>query len=1013
MSASDDAADSGADRVPPMPRLGLRTGLSRRSKRILLTLLALIVLVVLVQIAADLWTTKLWFNSVGFGMVFRNEYLTKGVMFLVGGLFTGLLILASMLIAYRSRPLYAPVSDELDSMDRYRLVIEPFRRIALWVVPVFFGLFAGSAAAGQWQTALLWLNRRSFGVTDPEFHKDIGFYVFTMPWLELLIGFATMSLILSLVAAVVMHYMYGGISLQGRGVHTTKAARIHLCLVLAALVLVRALAYWLGRYELTSSGTSLITGIDYTAQNAVLPAKAVLAAAAVLCAALFVATIWTKTWRLPIIGTALLVVCAVILGGIYPAVVQRFHVKPNEQALQMPYLQRNISATRAAYGLSNVQVTQYTPTAATGSTDQLVQAASEDPGIRLVDPSVVSPTFRQLQGLKSYYQFADTLDVDRYTVGGVEQDTVLGVRELDLGGVPAAKRNWVNDHTVYTHGYGVVAIAANQSIGPSFNNDAKGFMESSIPPVGDLGSFQPRVYFSESSPNYSIVGGPANSQPRELDYPNTSTGGEQRTTYTGGGGVALGGLTRKLAYAVKYHDYNFLFSSSINADSRILNVRNPIDRVKAVAPWLTVDSDAYPVVEGGHIVWVVDGYTTTSKYPYSQLQSLGAATSDSLTAKSDNLQSLSGGAVNYIRNSVKATVDAYTGKVTLYAWDPSDPILKAWMSAFPGTVKPASDIPAALMPHLRYPEDLFKVQRELLTKYHVTDAGQFFQGNDQWQVPEDPTATSGAEQPPYYMSVQMPGASSPTYSLTTTYTPAGTRTNLAAFLAVDSDPGDTPGKIAAGYGSFQLLEMPRNSNVTGPAQFQNDVNTSAAISPTTHGTLAQFRASQTQGKSSVILGNLLTLPFDGGLLNVEPIYVQATNSASAYPQLGAVAVGYGGKFGWDTTLKGALTALFTDGTGSTSGSGSGSGSGGSGTGSGSSGGKNATVASALAAAEKWYNQAQTDLKKGDLGAYQNDVNQMNDAIKQAIAANGGTTPSGTPSASGSASASPSPSSTGK
>ncbi|MBB2890024.1 UPF0182 family protein [Flexivirga oryzae] len=1009
MTSSDEP--TGGDGRNPEHAGAVRRFGPTGARRTLMVAGAIIVLAVLVQVWANVWTNKLWFDSLGFSSVFRTEYLTKALMFLGGALIVGGLIWFSMWIAFRQRPIYAPSTGDLDAMDRYREAIEPFRRAAFWVVPIVFGLFAGSAAIGQWKTVLLWLHRQSFGTKDPEFHKDIGFYVFTLPWLQVIVGFLTMALILSLIAAVVMHYLYGGISLRDRGVHTTSAARVHLSVLLAILVLVRGAAYWLGRYDLTTSDNSLFTGIDYTAQNAVLPAKAMLAGAAVICAALFVATIWTRTWRLPVVGLALLVVCAIVLGAIYPALVQRFKVRPNEQALQSPYITRNLTATKTAYGLDKVKVRSYTPTKAT-TAGQLTQDAETIPGIRLVDPSIVSPTFRQLQGQRNYYQFGNTLDVDRYEVGGKTDDVVVGVRELDLSGVPTSQRNWVNDHTVYTHGFGVVAAYGNERT----EDGQPVFMESDIPPVGKLGKFQPRIYFGESSPRFSIVGGPKDGQKRELDYPNTSSGGEQRTTYTGGGGVAVGSFNRKLAYAVKYHDLNFLFSGSINSDSRILDTRNPVDRVKKVAPWLTVDGDPYPVVEDGHVQWVVDGYTTTSHYPNSQLESLGSATSDSLTTQSNNLRSLAGGRVNYIRNSVKATVDAYTGKVTLYAWDDTDPLLKAWMSAFPGTVKPMSQISSSLMSHLRYPEDLFKVQRELLTKYHVTDPGQFFQGNDQWQVPTDPSSSkAGEQQPPYYLSLAMPDQSSPKFSLTTTFIPTGDRQNLSAFMTVDADAGSTPGKKSADYGTFRILEMPRNVTIKGPGQFQNDINSSQAVSPTTKQTLAQFLTYNKQVGSTVEEGNLLTLPVGGGLLYVEPIYVRAAGNTS-FPLLKAVVVGFGDKLAWDTTLDGALNALFGGDSGATAGD-SGQSSPPSSTPSSpssspSSSSKstkpaaNPELRSALADAEQWYAQGEKDLKKGDFAAYGEDQKKLKAAIKRAIEAEGGTAPQS------SSSSSPAPSSTG-
>ncbi|TWP35307.1 UPF0182 family protein [Leekyejoonella antrihumi] len=965
--------------------------LRAQRRRLLWVVFAVIVVIVLVSLWANLWTEKLWYDSVGFSTVFRTELVTKTSMFVVGWLVVAGSVYSSMAIAYARRPIYAPTTAELDSMDRYREVLEPFRKVSFVAVPVIFGLFAGSACSGQWQLLLLWLNRQPFGTKDAEFHKDIGFYVFTLPWFQFIVGFLTLAIVLGFIAAMVTHYIYGGISLQGHGPRTTGTARVHLSLIAGALVLVRAVAYWLSRYSLTTSNSNLITGIDYTGQHAVLPAKEILAVAAVLCAVLFVATIWTRTWRLPLIGVVMLLVCAIVLGGIYPAIVQNFKVKPSEQALQSPYISRNISATRQAYGLTDVKTSNYNPTTKTAQ-GQLRKDASTVPGIRLLDPMVVSPTFQQLQGRVNYYQFSDALDVDRYQIGGKSVDTVIGVRGLNLNGIPAGQRNWVNDHSVYTHGFGVVAAYGNQRS----DSGEPVFFEQGIPPVGKLGTFQPRIYFGESLSSYSIVGGPKSGPQREFDYPDSATGGEMKTTYAGSGGVSIGSFTRKLAYAIKYRQYNFLFSDVINKESRLLYDRTPIDRVKKVAPWLTVDGDPYPVVVNGDVKWIVDGYTTSARYPYSELQSLGAATTDSLTTGTSNVHSINQGQVNYIRNSVKATVDAYTGKVTLYAWDPTDPVLKAWEHAFGGTVQPMSKMSSALMSHIRYPEDLFKVQRELLTKYHVTDPASFFQGNDFWQVPADPTKSSGEQQPPYYLSLAMPGQSKPAFSLTTTFIPTGQRQNLAAFMSVDSDPGSTPGKKAADYGQFRVLEMPRSTTVKGPGQFQNDINSSNAKSSSFPQTLAQFLTLNSQSGARIEYGNLLTLPVGGGLLYVEPIYVKA-NGATSFPLERAVVVEFGNKLAWGATLDGALDDLFGGNSGASAGDAGVTPKGGSSptpspspsSGKSSSKGTSAELDQALADVEKYYQDGQAALKKGDWTAYGRAQAELQKAIEGAVKLEGG------------------------
>ncbi|QTH37388.1 UPF0182 family protein [Yimella sp. cx-51] len=1003
MSSADSS--SGEGREAAWRAVGDNRG--RRMRRIwFIAAITLLVAYILLKLWSHLWTEKLWFDSVGFSQVFRNQVVAQVAMFAGGFLLTAGLVYGSMALAYRRRPFLPPAAVDRDAMERYREMIEPVRSLAFRGVPAMLGLFGAAVATSQWQTPLLWWNGTDFGVRDPKFGKDVGFYVFDLPWWQFLTTMLSMTLVLAIVAGAVVHYIYGGISLTREpGSRFTSAARIHLSLAAAALVLVRAVAYWLDRYALTTKDARLITGIDYTADHAQIPTKTVLAVAAVLCAAMFVATLWTRTWRLPIIGIASMVVLAVVLGGVYPSVIANFKVNPNARALEQPYIKHNIDATRAAYGLNTLVGTSEQPET-DAKPEQLRKDAQAVPGIRLVDPYLISPTFRQYEGQKQYYQFSDVLDVDRYTIDGKETDVVVGVRELDLAGVPAGQQNWVNQHTVYTHGYGMVAAYGNQR----GKEGEPVWAASNMPQAGRLGKFEPRVYFGESSPSYSIVGAPAGAPPGELDYPDSSTGGERRTTYTGKGGVAIGGLFRKLAYAVKYQEYNFVLSDSINEKSRLLDVRSPAERVKKVAPWLTIDGDPYPVVAGGRLEWVIDGYTTSARYPYSKTSSLEESTEDSVTRTASNVRAAAGSSINYIRNSVKATVDAYDGSVKLYAWDEKDPVLKTWRKAFGGTVLPLSKMPEGVRAHVRYPEDLFKVQREVLANYHVSDPATFFSGTDFWQVPADPTSSTGAQQPPYYLSIAMPGVSRPTYSLSSSYIPAGKgRQNLSAFLAVDSDATPTPGKPNGNYGTLRLWTMPRNVTIKGPAQFQNDVNTSNEASSTFPQTLSVFM--QANG-DRLQRGNLLTLPLAGGLLYVQPLYVKAS-AATGFPLQRAVVVQFGNKLAWGVTLENALDDLF--GSGAT-------------TGTDTPGGDTKpptsgdTVSKALGDAQKAWDEGQAALKKGDLAGYQAAMNRVKAALDRAVKLGGtpgssssAATPSGsaTPSSSGSTpSPSASPSATG-
>ncbi|MDN5768351.1 MAG: UPF0182 family protein [Humibacillus sp.] len=859
------------------------------------------VIIIVLAIAAQFWTEVLWYQSVSYTGVFTKQIITKVVLGVVGGLLTAVVVWSSIHIAFRNRPIYAP-SPDTQAMEHYRQLVEPMRRTATIAAPLAVGFFAGLSAATQWDTFLLWRNGGPFGSVDPEFGLDLGFFVFTLPWINFVVGFLTMILVLGLITAAFTHYLYGGI-VAGQKTRSTQAARIHLSVIAAALVLVRAVGFWVDRYNLATSQSTRLTGIQYKEAQAVIPTKGILAIAAVMCAILFLTVIWTRSWRLPVVGLAALTVIVVAVGGIYPALVQSLKVIPSEKSLETPYIKRNIDATRAAYGFDKIQVQNYdTKTIATPG--QLKSDASTVPGIRIIDPNIVSPTFKQLEASKGYYQFPDVLDVDRYKLDGKTQDTVIAAREINLAGIPDGQSNWLNDHTVYTHGYGVVAAKGN-------TRDADGrptFFESTIGTTGALGKYQPRIYFGESSPEYSVVGGGK----KEFDYPDPSGGTQITNTYAGIGGVPLDGLKR-LAYAVKYREINFLLSDAVTADSRILDHRTPRERVQRVAPWLTLDGNAYPAVIDGRVQWILDGYTTSDEYPYSEKTTLDQATADAITSNRTAVRAVQGGQVNYVRNSVKATVDAYDGTVSLYEWDPTDPVLKAWMSIFPGTVKPLSAINGALMQHLRYPEDLFKLQRTLLSKYHETDAATFFTGQTFWQVPDDPTqAGVSLSQPPYYLSLAMPGTKKPSFSLTSTFMPAGDRNVLTGYLAADGDAGSTTGKKSPDYGSLRLLET-TGGTVSGPGQVFNDMRTSGQTSKDASLgglTLAQFiTTTGSQGASTVIFGNQLTLPVGGGLLYVQPIYVQAKASGS-YPLLSAIAVSFGAKIAWASSLDGALNDLF-------------------------------------------------------------------------------------------------------
>jgi len=928
-----------------------------RKSPLALTFGILVVLGILFTALSGFYADWLWFKSVDFTSTWSTILGTKAFLFILGGLLTALIVMVNVFLAYKRRPLYVTMMVESDNLERYRSQVEPIRKGLFIGLSVAIFYFAGSASSQLWSTWLLFRNSTSFGVTDPQFNMDISFFAFRLPFWQSLISWAITTTVLAIIASAVVHYLYSGIRLQVQQDRTTVAARVQLSVLLGVVVLLKAVAYWFDRYALALKEGRLITGLTYTDVNAVLPAKAILTGIALVCAVLFFATIIRKSWLLPAAGTALLVVSSVLFAGLYPGAIQQFQVKPSESSKEAPFIQRNIDATRAAYGISDVTVSDYQATATTNS-GQLANDAATIANIRLMDPNVLSSTFRQLQQIRPYYSFPQTLDIDRYTVNGVKRDVVVAARELNIAGNPS--RNWINDHLVYTHGFGFVAAFGNER-----DVDGKpSFALGDLPPKGSLGEFQPRIYFGENVPDYSIIGGVKTDTPVEFDYPDdASPNGQRNYTYTGKGGVPVGSLINKAVFALKYQEQRILLSNLINKDSKILFERNPRDRVAKVAPWLTLDGDPYPALVDGKVLWIVDGYTTSAGYPYSRRIVLSDAINDTVTTNTGATSLLRNQSINYIRNSVKATVDAYDGTVSLYTWDEQDPVLKTWAKAFPNALLPKSAISDQLMEHVRYPEDLFRVQREILSSYHVRSAEAFYGGQDFWRIPRDPStfgANAGA-QPPYYLTLQMPGTKAPVFSLTTPFVPRGGRENLSAFAVVNSDAGPD-------YGKMSVLQLPRNTNIAGPSQVASNFE----AKPEVANSLSLLR----RGGSDVVLGNLLTLPVGGGLLYVQPVYVQATANTSAYPLLQKVLVSFGDQIGFDDTLKGALDQVFSGNSGTSAGGSTTTGS----TGTSS----NSSVANALASARSAYQDGLAALANGDFAAYDRAQKRLKSAIDAAI-----------------------------
>jgi uncharacterized membrane protein (UPF0182 family) len=844
---------------------------------------------------ASVYADVLWYQQVGFVGILMTEWIAGGAFFIGGFVAMAVPVWISISAAYRLRPVYVRLNAQV---DRYRQVVEPLRRVLTWALPAVLGLMAGLTTVSNWQTALLWYNSTPSGTTDPQFGLDVSFYMFELPFYQAAVAFFSAVVLLCLLVGLVTNYLYGSIALARRELRVAKAARVQIAITASLYLALQAVSIWLDQYATVFNASGLLTGASYTAVNATIPALQIISAIAALVALLFLVTAFTGRWRIPFVGTALLIVSSLILGLAYPWIMQRFIVDPSERSLEAPYIARNIDLTRQAYGVSDLEAIPYN--AVTDVAPGALRADAETTAsIRIIDPDLVSASFAQLEQFKQYYAFTPNLDVDRYDIDGTTQDSVVAVRELNQAGI-GDSQSWYNNTVVYTHGYGLVAAFGTQ-------RTVEGqpvFLEAGIPSTGDLGEFEPRVYFGENSPVYSIVGGPEGTSPIELDYPSSSTAeGQAYTTFAGDGGPKLDNAFTRLIYALKFQSEQIILSDAVNNDSQILYDRNPLTRVAKVAPYLTLDRDPYPSVVDGRIVWIVDGYTTSNNYPYSRTESLSAVTSDQQAATGvfalDN--------INYIRNSVKATVDAYDGSVTLYAWDEKDTVLQTWQKVYPTNLKPISEMSGELMSHVRYPTDLFKAQRAILGQYHVTDSGSFYSRDDAWITPTDPTAGADTTrfQSPYYLTMKVPGAENPAFSIYSTFIPDATGTSsrnvLTGYLVADSDAGSEAGKPDADFGKLRLLTLPKDITVPGPGQVQNNFNADPDVSKELN--------LLSQGSTNVLKGNLLTLPVGGGLLYVQPVYVQSTGNTS-YPLLKKILVAFGDKIAFEDTLTGALDVLF-------------------------------------------------------------------------------------------------------
>lgn len=945
----------------------------RRPFRLRAGLIALAVILMILLFSlrglAGFFTDYLWFDSLSQGDTWSRLLTARVVPAAVFTIIFFTILLVNLVIADRLAPRFRPMTaptpeDEL--VSRYQQTTARYRGRIRIGVALFFALIAGVGVSAQWRQWILFTNRVDFGKTDPQFRKDIGFYVFELPFIQFIIDWLFAGLVIVLLITAVAHYLNGGIRFQSPLQRVTPQVKAHLSVIVAVMALVKTAGYYYSRFELDLSTRGVVDGASYTDVKAQLPALNFLIFVSIIAAGLFIWNIWRRGWVLPVIAVGLWAFVALVVGTIYPAAIQNFKVKPNEYATERPYIARNIRATRDAFNLQKVDVADFAYT----QDLQPATVAANLPTIdnaRLWDPGVIRSTYQTLQALQTFYRIND-VDVDRYDLNGQTTQVLISARELNSAELPS--QSWVNEHIVYTHGYGAVAAPSNKA-----NSDGSpAFVLSDVPPVGEdikLSRRGAEMYLGEGLDGYVIV----QAKQKEFNYAQQGRR-DSYTRYQGKDGVELSSFVRKAAFALRFGQLDPLISGQVTDTSKILLNRDIRQRVEKLAPFLQFDADPYPVIVDGKTIWVLDGYTTSDQYPYSQQFSGSGGLA---------------GDFNYARNSVKVTVDAYQGTVRFFVIDPSDPIIQAYEKAFPDLFSPFAAMPDALRAHLRYPEDLFKLQSNAFAKYHVTEPRRFYSGNERWLLSPDPSSVVGTiptaatdsqsrgsgrspeinaetrRQDPYYLYIRLPGDDRESFLILQPFVPVSKdnqQTRLVSFMTAKSDPRD--------YGELNAFVMPQGEQVLGPVQVAANINKDTAIS-------REITLLDQKG-SSVISGNVQLIPVGDSIVYVQPIFTIAAQGPNPFPQFQFVTVLVQGKSPVKAaTVNEALQLLF----GNTPQNGSA-------TPSTPSAPTDRTVNQLLAQAASKFNEADTALRNGDLGTYQRLVKEARDLVAQAQAQLDGT-----------------------
>ena len=870
-----------------------------RSRRILWIILgAGFIGLITMRSLATMWTDYLWYSSVDQVGVWTTLVFTRLWLVLAASLVAFLIVWVNLYIVDRISPRQGvtPGSPDEELLMRYQTWVEPRSGRVRLGASVFFGILLGVGAAAWWENWLLYFRGGSFGVTDPIFNHDVSLYVFDVPFMRDVFSWTFQLVLVLTLIVVAVHYLNGGINIQGPGKRTSSGVKAHVSILLAILALLKVAGYQLDKWDLLYSSRGQVFGASYTDVNAQVPALNLLIIISLVAAVILLVNLWFRGWTLPLVAVGLWLVTSIIVGGVYPALIQRLTVQPDEVNKESEYVGYNIEFTREAYGLADVELEPFA--AEPVLTPEALEAnASTISNIRLWDPGVLKETYQQLQNIVTYYDIGD-VDVDRYVIDGDLTQVMVSARELEEQGIPG--EGWVTERLVYTHGFGSVLSPANDVT----SQGQPDFLVKDIPPVNltdepQLTIEQPRIYFSDHAETDYVIAG---TTQQEVDFPIGSSGADVATnSYDGAGGVNLGGFFQRAAWALRFGNLDTLISDRLDDDSKVLLERNLRSRIARLAPFLYGDADPYIVIADGRLKWVMDLYTITDRYPYS---------APANTARLNQGAGLPN-SFNYIRNSVKAVVDAYDGTIDLYVIDPDDPIIQANEAIFPGVFRPGAELPVEIIEHFRYPEDLFRVQTDQYQLYHMTSPDQFFTVSDPWQIARDPSTSprpqlrgryvdaSGQEfdpMLPYYLLMTLPGEDRPSFLLMQPFTPRG-RPNMVSFMVAKSGPLEEYGRIIE-YG------LPSDSQIDGPGQVGNFINQDPAIS-------AEFTLLG-QGGSRVIQGNMLVIPIEQSLLYVQPIYISANDEASAsgIPEFKRVVVSFNGQIEMRDSLSEALTAVF-------------------------------------------------------------------------------------------------------